>query len=64
RIRHDGGVVRDAPGMYLLGANFLRRRRSSFIHGAESDTDELSSHLQRHLDSCCRPPTRRPVPVS
>jgi putative flavoprotein involved in K+ transport len=53
RIRHDGGVVRDAPGMYLLGANLLRRRRSSFIHGAESDTDDLSSHLHRYLDSCC-----------
>ena len=64
RIRHDGGVVRDAPGIYLLGANLLRRRRSSFINGAESDTDELSSHLQRYLDSCCRPPKRRPVPVS
>ncbi|MDP6081300.1 MAG: NAD(P)-binding domain-containing protein, partial [Arenicellales bacterium] len=36
RIRHDGGVV-DAPGMYLLGVNFLRRRKSSFIHGAEDD---------------------------
>ncbi len=51
RIRHDGGVVRDAPGLYLLGTNLLRRRRSSFIHGAESDTEELSSHLHRYLDS-------------
>ena len=64
RIRHDGGVVRDAPGMYLLGANLLRRRRSSFIHGAESDTEDLSSHLHSYLDSCCRPTKRRPVPVS
>ena len=60
RIRHDGGVVRDAPGMYLLGANLLRRRRSSFIHGAESDTEELSAHLQRYLDSCCRATKRVP----
>ena len=64
RIRHDGGVVRDAPGLYLLGANLLRRRRSSFIHGAESDTDELSSHLHRYLDSSRRPTARRPAPVS
>ena len=64
RIRHDGGVVRDAPGIYLLGANLLRRRRSSFIHGAESDTEELSAHLQSYLDSCCRATERRAVPVS
>ncbi|MBK5332697.1 MAG: NAD(P)-binding domain-containing protein [Ilumatobacteraceae bacterium] len=50
RIRHDGGVVRDAPGMYLLGANVLRRRRSSFIHGAESDTADLAEHLAGYLD--------------
>ena len=36
RIRHDGGVVNDAPGTYLLGANLLRRRRSSYISGAAS----------------------------
>jgi putative flavoprotein involved in K+ transport len=50
RIRHDGGVVRDAPGMYLLGANVLRRRRSSFIHGAERDTEDLAEHLTGYLD--------------
>jgi len=45
RIRHDGGVVASAPGLYLIGAPFLRRRRSSFIHGAGSDAEELSEHL-------------------
>jgi putative flavoprotein involved in K+ transport len=50
RIRHDGGVVTDAPGVYLLGAKFLRRRRSTFINGAEQDTLELSAHLRRFLD--------------
>jgi putative flavoprotein involved in K+ transport len=49
RIRHDGGVVRDAPGMYVLGGNLLRTRRSSYIAGAESDTRDLADHLQRHL---------------
>jgi putative flavoprotein involved in K+ transport len=49
RIRHDGGVVRDAPGVYLLGATLLRRRSSSFIHGAEADTDDLAEHLHRNL---------------
>ena len=33
-IRHDGGAVRGAPGMYVLGLNVLRRRGSSFIGGA------------------------------
>lgn len=51
RIRHDGGVVRDAPGMYLLGANVLRRRRSSYIHGAEQDTADLAAHLHGYLDT-------------
>lgn len=55
RIVHDGGIVRDAPGMYLLGANLLRRRRSSFISGAEPDTAELSAHLHSHLDTLVAP---------
>ena len=33
RLRHDGGVVA-APGMYVMGLPFLRRRKSSFIDGA------------------------------
>jgi len=49
RIVHDGGVVRDAPGVYLLGMPFLRRRRSSFISGADDDTRDLADHLQRRL---------------
>jgi putative flavoprotein involved in K+ transport len=50
RIRHHGGIVRDAPGMYVLGHNLLRTRRSSYIAGATSDTCALASHLQEHLD--------------
>jgi putative flavoprotein involved in K+ transport len=50
RVRHDGGVVADAPGMYLMGANFLRRRKSSFIHGAGDDARDLSAHLAGYLD--------------
>ncbi|HUR76930.1 MAG TPA: NAD(P)-binding domain-containing protein [Acidimicrobiales bacterium] len=48
RLRHDGGVV-DSPGVYFLGATFLRRRKSSFIHGADDDTTELADHLARYL---------------
>jgi putative flavoprotein involved in K+ transport len=49
RIRHDGGVVA-APGMYLLGMQFLRRRKSALIDGAGNDTRELADHLVRYLD--------------
>ena len=49
RLRHDGGVV-DAPGLYALGLPFLRRRKSTFIHGAEDDVRDLSVHLARFLD--------------
>jgi putative flavoprotein involved in K+ transport len=48
RLRHDGGVV-DAPGVYFLGATFLRRRKSSFIHGADDDTHDLAGHLAGYL---------------
>jgi putative flavoprotein involved in K+ transport len=50
RIRHDGGVVSDAPGLYLLGATFLRRRGSSFIHGSVEDSRALADHLRSYLD--------------
>lgn len=54
RIRHDGGVVTESPGLYVIGLNFLRRRKSSFIHGAEDDARDLVSHLAAHLDSLAR----------
>ena len=49
RLRHDGGVVTDAPGMVALGLTFLRRRKSSFIHGADEDSRDLATHLAEHL---------------
>ena len=48
-VRHDGGVVVDSPGMYVLGLPVLRRRKSSFIHGAEDDARELVDHLAGYL---------------
>jgi putative flavoprotein involved in K+ transport len=48
RLRHEGGVV-DAPGLYLMGAPFLRRRKSALIDGAGDDARELSAHLAAHL---------------
>ena len=47
-LRHDGGVV-DAPGLYALGLPVLRRRKSSFIHGAEDDARDLIEHLAGYL---------------
>jgi putative flavoprotein involved in K+ transport len=49
-IRHDGGVMTDAPGMYLIGMPFLRRRNSSFIDGACDDAQDLVVALADHLD--------------
>ena len=51
RIRHDGGVVTDAPGLYLLGLPVLRTRASTYIHGAATDTDALADHLHSFLSS-------------
>ena len=51
QIRHDGGVVTESGGLYVIGLNFLRRRKSSFIHGAGDDSRDLVSHLASHLDS-------------
>ena len=48
RIRHDGGVVA-APGMYVLGLPFMRRRKSSFIDGAGQDAADLAAHLNQSL---------------
>ncbi len=53
RLRHEGGVVTGAPGMYAVGLNVLRRRKSSFIHGAEDDARELTDHLAAHLAARC-----------
>ena len=46
--KHDRGVV-ERPGLYVLGLPFLRRRKSSFMHGAEDDVRELGAHLAAYL---------------
>ena len=47
-LRHDGGVV-DAPGLYAIGLPVLRRRKSTFIHGAEDDARDIVDHLAGYL---------------
>ncbi|WP_353000548.1 NAD(P)-binding domain-containing protein [Mesorhizobium sp. M0808] len=47
-LRHDGGVA-EHPGMYLMGMQFLRRRKSALIDGAGDDARDLSDHLASYL---------------
>jgi putative flavoprotein involved in K+ transport len=50
QIIHDGGVV-EAPGVYVLGLPYLRRRKSSFMHGAEDDARDLCEQIVAYLDA-------------
>jgi putative flavoprotein involved in K+ transport len=49
-IRHDGGVT-PLRGVYVMGLQFLRRRKSALIDGAGDDARDLSGHLSAYLDS-------------
>lgn len=59
-IKHDGGVT-ESPGMVVMGLPYLRRRKSSFMHGAEDDARDLSQYLAQYLDTTCRPSFRMVV---
>jgi putative flavoprotein involved in K+ transport len=48
-VRHDGGIA-EAPGMYVIGLPFLRRRKSSFIDGGRQDAEDLAVELASFLD--------------
>jgi putative flavoprotein involved in K+ transport len=45
---HEGGIL-PAPGMYVLGLTFMRRRKSSFLDGVGPDALELTEHLVGYL---------------
>ncbi|HEY2151847.1 MAG TPA: NAD(P)-binding domain-containing protein [Vicinamibacterales bacterium] len=47
-LKHDGGVV-ETPGLYAIGLPVLRRRKSTFIHGAEDDARDITAHLADYL---------------
>jgi putative flavoprotein involved in K+ transport len=53
-LRHEGGIVTESPGLYALGLPVLRRRKSTFINGAEADARELAQHLCGHVASSLR----------
>ncbi len=49
QIVHDGGVITKAPGLYVIGLQFLRRRKSALIDGAGDDALDLAGHLAAFL---------------
>jgi putative flavoprotein involved in K+ transport len=49
RIIHNGGVVSGAPGLYVLGLPFLRRRKSTLIDGVGDDAADLVRHMSARL---------------
>jgi putative flavoprotein involved in K+ transport len=48
QVRHDGGVT-ESPSLYLMGMQFLRRRKSALIDGAGDDARDLCAHLAAYL---------------
>jgi putative flavoprotein involved in K+ transport len=56
-LRHDGGVL-ETPGLYAIGLPVLRRRKSTFMHGAEDDARDIVEHLAGFLAGAkaCQPP--------
>ena len=48
-VRHDGGVVTESPGLYLMGMPYLRRRKSTLIDGVGDDARDLSAHLEAYV---------------
>ncbi|MBM3526486.1 MAG: pyridine nucleotide-disulfide oxidoreductase [Alphaproteobacteria bacterium] len=48
-IAHEGGVTA-APGLYVMGLRWMRRRSSSFIAGTGRDAAELAQHVADYLE--------------
>jgi putative flavoprotein involved in K+ transport len=47
-IIHDAGVT-PAPGLYVVGLNFQRTRKSSFIDGVGDDARLVAAHVARRF---------------
>lgn len=50
RMKHDGGITQ-APGLYVMGLPYLRRRKSTLIDGAGHDARDLATHLADFIGS-------------
>ncbi len=48
-ICHDGGIVSNMSGLYVMGLPFMRKRKSSYIDGASGDAADLAHHLASNL---------------
>lgn len=51
RVRHDGGIATDFPGLYFLGLPLMRTRASTYIFGAEGDTRAVADRLVADLST-------------
>lgn len=53
KLCHEGGVVGtrgfNSDGLYAMGLTYMRKRKSSFICGAEDDAVAISEHLCNFL---------------
>ena len=47
-IVHRGGIT-PAPGLYVLGLNLQRRRKSTYIDGVGSDALEIADEIAARL---------------
>jgi putative flavoprotein involved in K+ transport len=52
-IIHDGGAT-TAPGLYVAGLPFMRRRKSSFLFGVDADARDICHHLVGYLGAVRR----------
>lgn len=50
-VRHERGVVADAPGLYFVGLNFLYAKASETIPGVGRDAQYVVEHLASALGS-------------
>ena len=53
-IRHDAGVT-PVPGLYALGLQFLRTRKSSFLDGVGPDAAVVADHIAASRHAARRP---------
>lgn len=60
--RHQGGVVRDAPGLYFVGLHFLYSLSSEMIHGVGRDAARIASLAHARLGQASRLPEGTSAP--